>query len=222
MAQGKELVWDETGKKLYETGVSKGVLYTQDDNGAYPKGVAWNGLSGVTESPSGAEATAVYADNIKYLNLRSAEEFKATVEAYMYPDEFAECDGSKTVAKGVTIGQQPRKSFGLCYKTIIGNDVKQDKFGYKLHFVYGATAAPSEKGYKTVSDSPEAMTFSWSIDTVPVNVTGSEPTATLVVDSRTCDPEKLIELENIIYGSTEADARLPLPDEIISIIGVAA
>ena len=141
MAQGKELVWDETGKKLYETGVSKGVLYPQDDNGAYPKGVAWNGLSGVTESPSGAEATAVYADNIKYLNLRSAEEFKATVEAYMYPDEFAECDGSKTVAKGVTIGQQPRKSFGLCYKTIVGNDVKQDKFGYKLHFVYGATAA---------------------------------------------------------------------------------
>lgn len=218
----QELVWDETGKRFYETGVSKAVLYLQDANGAYPKGVAWNGMSAVTESPSGAEATAIYADNIKYLNLRSAEEFKATMEAYTYPDEFAECDGSKEIVKGVTIGQQPRSAFGLCYRTEVGNDVKSDDYGYKLHFIYGATATPSEKAYKTVSDSPEAIAFSWSVDTVPVNVTGAKPTATLVVDSRTTDATKLAALEKIIYGSSEGEARMPLPNEIITLIGTDA
>lgn len=214
------LVWDEVGKRLYETGVDKGVLYPQV-GAAYPKGVAWNGLANVTESPSGAEATPVYADNIKYLNLYSKEEFGATVEAYTYPDEFAECDGSATVAEGVTIGQQPRKAFGLCYRTLLGNDTEDTKYGYKLHLIYGAKASPSEKAYATVNDSPEAITFSWELTTTPVAVTGFEPTSCMTVDSTKVDAEKLAALEAILYGTESEEARLPLPDEVIELIGVA-
>lgn len=215
------LVWDKTGDRLYETGVSQGVLYPQS-SGTYPKGVAWNGLTTVTESPSGAEATALYADNIKYLNLFSAEEFGATIEAYTYPDEFMECDGSAQYAKGAYIGQQNRKSFGLCYKTLLGNDTDGQDHGYKLHIIYGAMASPSEKAYATVNDSPEAITFSWEVTTTPVNVTGFEPTASIVIDSTKCDATKLTALEKILYGSDEADseeARLPLPDEIAATLG---
>lgn len=215
------LVWDKTGDRLYETGVSQGVLYPQS-GGTYPKGVAWNGLTTVTESPSGAEATALYADNIKYLNLFSAEEFGATIEAYTYPDEFMECDGSAQYAKGAYIGQQNRKSFGLCYKTLLGNDTDGQDHGYKLHVIYGAMASPSEKAYATVNDSPEAITFSWEVTTTPVNVTGFEPTASIVIDSTKCDPTKLTALEKILYGSDEPDsgeARLPLPDEIATTLG---
>lgn len=212
------LVWDKTGDRLYETGVSQGVLYPQS-GGTYPKGVAWNGLTTVTESPSGAEATALYADNIKYLNLFSAEEFGATIEAYTYPDEFMECDGSAQYAKGAYIGQQNRKSFGLCYKTLLGNDTDGQDHGYKLHIIYGAMASPSEKAYATVNDSPEAITFSWEITTTPVNVTGFEPTASIVIDSTKCDPAKLQDLEEILYGGEEAEPRLPLPDEIATTLG---
>lgn len=208
------LTWDETGKRYYETGVRKGVLYVQDKSGTYPKGVAWNGLTAVTESPSGADSNPLYADDIKYLDLRSAEEFGATVEAYTYPDEFAECDGTAELADGVTIGQQARKSFGLCYRTVLGNDIANDAYGYKLHLIYGATAAPSEKGYQTVNDSPEAITFSWELTTTPVNVTGMKPTALITIDSTKADPTKLAALEAILYGSGEAEARLPLPDEV--------
>ena len=176
------LVWDKTGERLYETGVKNGVLYIPA-SGVYSKGVAWNGLTAVTESPSGAEATALYADDIKYLSIISTEEFGATIEAYTYPDEFAECDGSADIADGVTIGQQTRKTFGLCYKTTIGNDVDGNGYGYKLHIIYGALASPSEKAYATINDSPEAITFSWEITTAPVNVTGAKPTASLVIDS---------------------------------------
>lgn len=217
------LVWDKTGERLYETGVSQGVLYPQS-SGTYPKGVAWNGLTTVTESPSGAEATALYADNIKYLNLFSAEEFGATIEAYTYPDEFMECDGSAQYAKGAYIGQQNRKSFGLCYKTLLGNDTDGQDHGYKLHIIYGAMASPSEKAYATVNDSPEAITFSWEVTTTPVNVTGFEPTATIVIDSTKCDPTKLQDLEDILYGSDTGgsggtEPRLPLPDEIATTLG---
>lgn len=210
----KALVWDAAGKRLYETGVKKGVLYVQDNKGAYPKGVAWNGLTGVTESPSGAEANAIYADDMKYLNLYSAEEFGATVEAYTYPDEFAECDGSAELTAGVTIGQQKRKAFGMCYRTVLGNDVTGEDYGYKLHIIYGAMASPSEKAYATVNDSPEAITFSWEVTTTPVNVEGLKPTASLVIDSTKADPSKLSALETILYGSENVDPRLPLPDEI--------
>ena len=212
-----KLVWDEAGDRLYETGVKQGVLYPQVE-GAYPKGVAWNGLTAVTESPSGAEANPLYADDIKYLNLMSAEEFGATIEAYMYPDEFAECDGSASIAKGVNIGQQKRKAFGLCYKTVLGNDVDGNDYGYKLHIIYGALAAPSEKGYATINDSPEAITFSWEISTTPVNVAGFKPTATIVIDSTKVEPSKLTALEDILYGSEEKEARLPLPDEIATLM----
>lgn len=212
------LVWDKTGDRLYETGVSQGVLYPQS-SGTYPKGVAWNGLTTVTESPSGAEATALYADNIKYLNLFSAEEFGATIEAYTYPDEFMECDGSAQYAKGAYIGQQNRKSFGLCYKTLLGNDTDGQDHGYKLHIIYGAMASPSEKAYATVNDSPEAITFSWEVTTTPVNVTGFEPTASIVIDSTKCDAAKLQDLEEILYGGEEAEPRLPLPDEIATTLG---
>lgn len=218
------LVWDKTGERLYETGVSQGVLYPQS-SGTYPKGVAWNGLTTVTESPSGAEATALYADNIKYLNLFSAEEFGATIEAYTYPDEFMECDGSAQYAKGAYIGQQNRKSFGLCYKSLLGNDTDGQDHGYKLHIIYGAMASPSEKAYATVNDSPEAITFSWEVTTTPVNVTGFEPTATIVIDSTKCDAGKLKELEDILYGSdtggsgSGTEPRLPLPDEIATTLG---
>lgn len=196
-----KIVWDQTGERLYETGVDHGVLYVQQTGGTYPKGVAWNGLTTVTESPSGAEATPLYADNIKYLNLMSTEEFGATIEAYTYPDEFAECDGSSTLVDGVTIGQQTRKTFGMCYRTSLGNDVDGTAYGYKLHIIYGATASPSEKAYATVNDSPEAITFSWEVTTTPVNVTNAKPTASLVIDSTKADPDKLAEFEAILYGS---------------------
>lgn len=210
-----KLVWDESGKRLYETGVKMGVLYVQDANGAYPKGVAWNGLTAVNESPSGAEATPLYADDIKYLNLRSAEEFGATIEAYTYPDEFEACDGSAEIAVGVKIGQQARKSFGLCYRTIVGNDVEGNDFGYKLHLIYGATAAPSEKAYATVNDSPEAVTFSWEVTCTPVEVPGFKPSASIVIDSTKVDKTKLAALEAKLYGNATEEATLPLPSEII-------
>ena len=211
------LVWDKTGERLYETGVRQGVLYPMV-GGEYPKGVAWNGLTAVTESPSGAEATPMYADDIKYLNLYSTEEFGATIEAYMYPKEFEECDGSAEIAKGVTIGQQPRKSFGMCYRTVVGNDVDNDGYGYKLHIIYGGTASPSEKAYTTINDNPESITFSWEVTTVPVNVEGFKPTASLTIDSTKVDTTKLAALEDILYGKDEVDARLPLPDEIATLM----
>ena len=224
-----KLVWDKTGERFYETGVDRGVLYPLDTSTSkYTPGVAWNGLTGVTESPSGAEATPIFADNIKYLNLLSAEEFGATIEAYTYPDEFAECDGSAEATVGVRIGQQDRKVFGLCYRTILGNDVSGNNLGYKLHLIYGAQASPSEKGYTTVNDSPEAITFSWEITTTPVNVTGFKPTACLTIDSTKVDPTKLKALEEILYGKDDTtpeppsgdgvDPRLPLPDEIITLL----
>lgn len=209
-----KLVWDESGKRIYETGVQKGVLYVQNESGLYPKGVAWNGLTAVTESPSGAEATPLYADDIKYLELRSAEEFGATIEAYTYPEEFEACDGSASLAKGVTIGQQDRKAFGLCYRTVVGNDVQGNAHGYKLHLIYGAVAAPSEKAYATVNDSPEAVTFSWEITTTPVEMAGFKPTASITIDSTKVNPEKLAQLEAKLYGDTSAEAQLPLPSEI--------
>lgn len=213
-----KLVWDKTGERLYETGVRQGVLYPQAA-GAYPKGVAWNGLTAVTESPSGAEATPLYADDIKYLNLVSTEEFGGTIEAYTYPEEFMECDGSASIATGVYIGQQARKAFGLSYRTVVGNDVDMNDYGYKLHLIYGALAAPSEKGYATINDSPEAITFSWEFTTTPVNVTGFKPTASITIDSTKVDKEKLAALEAILYGSESEEARLPLPDEIAEIMG---
>ena len=218
MGEFSPLVWDQTGEKFYETGVKNGVLYVQHTDGTYPKGVAWNGLTAVTESPSGAEKTPLYADDTKYLNLMSAEEFGATIEAYTYPDELAQCDGSAEIAEGVTIGQQARKTFGMAYKTTLGNDVSNNDYGYKLHIIYGALASPSEKGYSTINDSPEAITFSWEVTTTPVNVTGKKPTASLVIDSTKANPEKLTALEKILFGSTEAAARLPLPDEIATLM----
>ena len=215
-----KLTWDQSGQKLYETGVDHGVLYLQTD-GAYTTGVPWNGLITVTESPSGAEPSPIYADNIKYVNLMSAEEFGATVEAYTYPKEFAECDGSKELSKGVYIGQQARKTFGLCYRTKIGNDIDGEDHGYKLHIIYGALAAPSERAYSTINDSPEAITFSWEISTTPVNVTGGKPTASLTIDSTKADAEKLASLEAILYGSESESARLPLPDEIATLFSAA-
>ena len=218
-----KLVWDQTGERYYETGVKMGVLYPQSNSGTYPKGVVWNGLTAVTESPSGAEATPLYADDVKYLNLYSAEEFGATIEAYTYPDEFAECDGSAELTTGVTIGQQNRKAFGLCYRTTIGNDTDGNDHGYKLHIIYGAMASPSEKAYATINDSPEAITFSWEITTTPVSVSGFKPTASVTIDSTKVDGAKLKQLEAILYGdngsSSTAEARLPLPDEIVTIIG---
>lgn len=212
------LVWDKTGERHYETGVKQGVLYPQSA-GAYPKGYAWNGLTAVTERPSGAEASPLYADDIKYLNLMSNEDFSATIEAYTYPDEFAACDGSASIADGVMISQQKRKAFGLCYKTTLGNDVDGNEHGYKLHIVYGALAAPSEKAYATINDSPEAITFSWDISTTPVEVEGYKPTACITIDSTKVQSEKLKTLEDILYGTNETEARLPLPAEIITTIG---
>ena len=223
-----KLVWDQTGERYYETGVKQGVLYPQATGGTYPKGVAWNGLTAVTESPSGAETTALYADDIKYLNLISAEEFGATIEAYTYPDEFAQCDGSATLATGVSIGQQSRKAFGLCYRTTLGNDVDGNDFGYKLHIIYNALAAPSEKAYATINDSPEAITFSWEVTTTPVNVPGFKPTASITIDSTKADKSKLASLEEILYGKDApssggegTDPRLPLPDEIATLMSAA-
>ena len=195
-----KLFWDQTGERLYETGVKNGVLYPQGDNGAYPKGVAWNGLTAVTESPSGAEANPLYADDIKYLNLLSTEEFGATIEAYTYPEEFEACDGSAEIVEGVTIGQQKRKTFGMAYKTVLGNDTENNNYGYKLHLIYGALAAPSEKAYATISDSPEAITFSWEVTTTPVSVSGFEPTASLTIDSTKVDASKLAALEAVLFG----------------------
>ena len=214
------LVWDQVGSRDYETGVDHGVLYPMDANGAYPLGVAWNGLASVTESPSGAEPSPVYADNIKYLNLISAEEFNATIEAYTYPDEFAECDGSKEAVDGVLIGQQPRKAFGLCYRSLIGNDVDGQEHGYKLHLIYGAMAAPSEKGYQSINDTPEAITFSWEISTTPVAVAGHKPTASIVIDSTKADPTALAALEAILFGAEAVEPSLPLPDVVISTLTV--
>lgn len=216
-----KLTWDDTGKRLYETGVDRGVLYTLGaSTNTYDSGVAWNGLTGVTESPSGAEATDLYADNIKYLSLRSAETFGATIEAYTYPDEFAECDGSAELVAGVVVGQQTRKTFGLCYRTVLGNDVNQNDHGYKLHLIYGCTASPSEKGYATINDSPEAITFSWEVTTTPVNVAGFKPTACVTIDSTKADAECLAALEDILYGTSEPDGtpRLPLPDEVKTVM----
>jgi len=222
-----KLIWDQTGERLYEIGVKYGVLYVQEGT-AYPKGVVWNGLTAVNESPSGAEATPLFADDIKYLNLVSAEEFGATIEAYTYPEEFEVCNGSAAVTAGVYIGQQARKTFGLCYRTAIGNDTDNENHGYKLHLIYGCLAAPSEKAYTTINDSPEAITFSWEVTTTPVNVTGHKPTASLTIDSTKVDSEKLKQLEAILYGTDgEGEgaegtvARLPLPDEVISILGTA-
>ena len=212
------LVWDQTGQKTYETGVKQGVLYPQGEGGAYPKGYAWNGLTGVTESPSGAESNPLYADDIKYLNLISAEEFGATIEAYTYPDEFAECDGSAEIAPGVTIGQQARKTFGMAYKTTFGNDVDGNEHGYKLHLIYGALATPSEKAYATINDSPEAITFSWEVTTTPVAVEGFKPTASLTIDSTKVEKDKLTALEDILYGKDSVEARLPLPNEVATLM----
>lgn len=216
-----KLIWDEIGKRFYETGVNQCALYLQE-NGAYPKGVAWSGITAINESPSGAEASPIYADNIKYLNLMSTEEFAASIEAYTYPDEFAVCDGSAEIATGITIGQQPRKQFGLCYKSLVGNDTEGTEYGYKLHLIYGCLAAPSEKSNTTVNDSPEAASMSWEITTTPVNVEGFKPTATLVIESTKVDKTKLAELEAILYGTAEEEARLPLPDEIMTLVGTAS
>jgi len=222
-----KLVWDKTGEHYYETGVKNGVLYPMSASGTYPKGVAWNGLTAITESPSGAEATALYADDIKYLNLMSNEEFGATVEAYTYPDEFAECDGSASLTEGVYIGQQARKTFGLCYRTTLGNDSKGNDYGYKLHIIYGAMASPSEKAYSTINDSPDAITFSWELSTTPVAVANFKPTASLTIDSTKVDSAKLAKLEEILYGKDgtgednsvgAVDPRLPLPDEIANLM----
>ena len=216
-----KIVWDAIGEHTFETGVRNGVLYLQGAEGTYNKGVAWNGLTSVSESPEGAEATDLYADDIKYLTLMSAENFKATIEAYTYPTEFEECDGSATIAKGVVIGQQPRKPFGLCYRTSIGNDTDGNEHGYKLHIVYGCQASPSEKQYSTINDSPEAITFSWEVNTTPVNVNGKKPTATLIIDSTKADKAKLTALEAILYGSEQEEPRLPLPDEIATLMTTA-
>ena len=213
-----KIVWDAVGEHTFETGVRNGVLYLKDTEGAYNTGVAWNGLTSVSESPEGAEATDLYADDIKYLTLMSAENFKATIEAYTYPVEFEECDGSATIANGVVIGQQSRKPFGLCYRTAIGNDTDGNEHGYKLHIVYGCQASPSEKQYSTINDSPEAITFSWEVNTTPVNVTGKKPTATLIIDSTKADKAKLTALEAILYGSESTEPRLPLPDEIATLM----
>lgn len=213
-----KLVWDQSGQRFYETGVKMGVLYVQDASGAYPKGVAWNGLTAVNETPSGAEATPLYADDIKYLNLRSAEEFGATIEAYTYPEEFEACDGSAELAPGVKIGQQARNAFGLCYRTVVGNDIAGNDFGYKLHIIYGATAAPSEKAYATINDNPEAITFSWEVSCTPVDVDGFKPTASLVIDSTKVDTGKLAALEAKLYGNESTEAMLPLPAEIAEML----
>ena len=209
------LTWDNVGERLFETGVDKGVLYIPT-NGVYDTGYAWNGLTAVTESPSGAEATAQYADNIKYLNLISAEEFGGTIEAFTYPTAFAQCDGTAYPQTGVSVGQQARKSFGFAYRTRLGNDTDGTDNGYKLHLVYGALAAPSEKAYNTINDSPEAMTFSWEFTTTPVPVSGLKPTALMTIDSTKVSSTALVSLENALYGTAGANARLPLPDEVIA------
>ena len=217
-----KITWDGTGDRLYETGVKNVVLYPLGTSGAYDKGVAWNGVTAITESPSGAEATPLYADDIKYLELRSVEEFGASIEAYTYPDEFAACDGSASLMEGVKIGQQPRQTFGLCYRTTLGNDVKGEEYGYKLHLIYGAKAAPSEKAFNTINDSPEAITFSWEVTTTPVAVTNHKPTSYLEIDSTKVDAEKMAAVEALLYGTESAEASLPLPDAILAALGGTA
>lgn len=214
-----KLVWDQSGSRFYETGVSKGVLYPMSITpGTYAEGVAWNGLSSVSESPTGAEPSPIYADNIKYLNLLSAEEFEASIEAFTYPEEFAACDGSAEVSKGMFVSQQPRKQFALCYQTKIGNDLDPDK-GFKLHIIYGALASPTERSYETVNDSPEAMTFSWELTTTPVEVTGYKPTAHVVIDSTKADATKLATLLDALYGTEDEEPEILLPDAIAAILG---
>ena len=216
-----ELKWDNPGERYYETGVKNCILYVQDAEGNYPKGVAWNGITAIKQSPSGAESTPLYADDTKYLNLISNEEFSATIEAYTYPDEFAECDGTAELAEGIKLGQQPRKQFGLCYLTTLGNDLKKNDYGYKLHLVYGCTAAPSEKGYATINDSPEAITFSWEVSTTPVDVPGFKPTAHIEIDSTKVKPEDLAKIKAKLWGSASEEATLPLPNEIKTLITAA-
>ena len=216
-----KLVWDATGERLYETGVKQGVLYPMSADGKYPKGVAWNGLTAVTESPSGAEASPLYADDIKYLNLISAEELGGTIEAYTYPKEFAACNGEAEMIEGVVIGQQARQTFGFSYRTVLGNDVQSNDYGYKLHLIYGALAAPSEKAYATINDSPEAITFSWEFSTTPVSVAGFKPTASITIDSTKVDKTKLAALEAVLYGGESTEARLPLPDEVAVLMGAS-
>lgn len=213
-----KLKWDQIGERLYETGVDKVVLFPMESTGQYGAGVAWNGISAVNESPSGAEPTALYANNGKYINLISNEDFAATIEAFTYPDEFEECDGSKEIAPGVVIGQQKRKVFGLSYRTLLGNDVDGNDHGYKLHIVYGCLAAPSENNHSTVNDSPEAGTMSWSVSTTPVEVADAKPTATVTIDSTKADKAKLKKLEDMLYGTDEAESKLPLPAEVISVM----
>lgn len=219
-----KLVWDALGERYYETGVSKGVLYVVDDAGAYGDGVSWSGLTNVTQTPSGAEATALYADNIKYLNLMSEEDFSAKIEAYYYPDEFEECDGSKELVPGVSAGQQPRKSFGFSYQTIIGNDTKRNAYGYKIHLIYGCTAKPSERSNATVNESPEAVTLSWELSTVAAEIAmdGFKPSAKITIDSTKVDPAKLKELEDLLYGTAATEASLPTPDAVAALIGTPA
>ena len=212
------LIWDEVGQRFFETGVKNGVLYVQDNDGSYKNGVVWNGLTAVTESPSGAEETPLYADDVKYLTLRSAEQFGATIEAYTYPEEFEQCDGSAQIANGVTIGQQARRAFGLCYRTAVGNDIQGQEFSYKLHLLYGCTVAPSEKSYSTINDNPEAITFSWELSTVPVPVDGFKPTASLVIDASKVDEGKMALLENALFGDAENEATLLLPNQIMELI----
>ena len=217
-----KLKWDQIGERLYETGVDKVVLFPMESTGQYVTGVAWNGISAVNESPSGAEPTALYANNGKYLNLISNEDFAATIEAFTYPDEFEECDGSKEIAPGVVIGQQKRKVFGLAYRTLLGNDVDGNDHGYKLHLVYGCLAAPSENNHSTVNDSPEAGTMSWSVSTTPVEVADAKPTATVTIDSTKADKTKLKKLEDMLYGTEQAESKLPLPAEVITLMKDAA
>jgi len=212
-----KLAWDVVGERTYETGVDHGVLYIPDSGGAYTNGVAWNGLTTVTESPSGAEANPQYADNMKYLNLISAEQFAATVEAFTYPPEFEQFDGLHVPVPGLTVGQQARKGFGLSYRTKFGNDIQGDEYGYKIHLVYGCTAAPSEKAFATQSDSPEAIQFSWAVATIPVPVTGQKPTSLITANSALLDADAMAELETILYGTDLVDPRLPMPDEVIAL-----
>ena len=212
------LIWDEVGQRFFETGVKNGVLYVQDNDGSYKNGVVWNGLTAVTESPSGAEETPLYADDVKYLTLRSAEQFGATIEAYTYPEEFEQCDGSAAIATGVTIGQQARRAFGLCYRTAVGNDIQGQEFSYKLHLLYGCTVAPSEKSYSTINDNPEAITFSWELSTVPVPVDGFKPTASLVIDASKVDEGKMALLEDALFGDEANEAKLLLPNEIMEML----
>lgn len=214
-----KLVWDQIGERFYETGTDRGVLFVQDDAGAYPKGVVWNGLTAVTQSPSGGEASPFYADNIKYLNLTGNEDFGGTIEAYYSPEEFDACDGSAELVPGVSIGQQKRKAFGFSYRTRIGNDVDEGDHGYKIHLIYGAKANPSERNYTSVNESPEPTTLSWSFTTTPVNVTGFKPTAHLEIDSTKVDAEKLAAFEAVLYGSESEEARMPMPDEVAELIG---